>query len=141
MKEIFQTSQIQVMKISKNFYLRTFDVLLLMSTHFVLSRFYTINKFERFVHLNFVFFKFEWSVHLMYTIFSWIFTISYFQFRTFNEIKFLNKSIIFVHLMYTTFHWIFTIWYIQQFLFSIKISRFCMFNNFEIFIKSRWLVH
>ena len=50
-----------------------------MSTHFVLSRFYTINKFERSAHLNFGFYKFEWSIHLMYTIFSWIFTILYFQ--------------------------------------------------------------
>ena len=108
------------------------------------------------------------SVHLMHMTFHWIFTIfciqpiliyiyicilqiqmiytsnitfplNFHNFFTFNEIKFLNKSRIFVHLMYIIFNWIFTIWYVLQF--SIEFSRFCTFNEFKFLNKSERSVH
>ena len=69
------------------------------------------------------------------------FLFNFHDFALSIEIKFLNKSELFVHLMYTIFHWIFMIWFVHWF--SIEFLRICRFNEFDFFLfyTSELFVH
>ena len=90
---------------------------LLMSTRFVLSRFYTINKFERSVHLNFVFFQ----IRMICTSNVHNFLLN------FHDFVLSTKSNFSTSLEYL---------YIKCTQLSIEFSQFGTFNNFDFPLRS-----
>ena len=81
-----------------------------------------------------LFYKNGRSVHLMFSIFHWILTALHFQWYQISQ-QIWTICTFNVH----NFDWIFMVWYLRWF--SIEISRFCKFNEFEYFNKFRLSVH